>query len=321
MKKKAKPSDDSIYRSSHREEPAMSSSESEPVIEPSEDPTYARVQMNGFPHDEEELQQPHNFLHHLPNVQRIQANPDPNLERRVDGRMGKQRRTVLDPDKKRPLWSRRGFRYGVIFGGLLLVAGLIVFISLILPKIQEDSLRPTPENSPIHYADLIAFYSEANELDPFLVAAVMRTESDYRPEIVSSAGAIGLMQILPDTGVWLGERIGVQVAPEDLTQPVLNIRLGTSFLRYLIHLFDGEIPTAVAAYNAGQGNVGKWLEDEEYSDDGRTLKAIPFAETRNYVERVQVRTERYHEAYDSVFPGNADEAFESKEEAEANINQ
>lgn len=318
MKKKARPKDDSVYRSPQQEDPAPLVPDPEGIDDLREDPTFADVHVESFPPTEDELQPQPGMS---PELYNIQANLYPNYERRVDGPVGRKKRTVLDPSRGRPLWSRRGFRYAVIFGGLILLAAVIVFIALILPKLREDSMKPTPENSPIHYADLIAFYAEANELDPFLVAAVMRTESDYRPEVVSSAGAIGLMQILPDTGIWLGERIGVQVDPDDLTQPVLNIRLGTSFLRYLLNLFDGETATAIAAYNAGQGNVGAWLEEDEYSDDGRTLKEIPFAETRNYVERVQVRTERYHEAYDHVFPGNADEAFESKEEAEANINQ
>lgn len=318
MKKKARPSDDAVYRNPQQEDPNTIDQASGGPGEPSEEETFATVHVDGLTHDEEEL---HRYQGLSPDLQRIKANLYPNYDRRVDARMGRKRSTVLDPDKRRPLWSRRGFRYGVIFGALLLVAGLVVFITLILPKLQEDSLKPTPENSPIHYADLIAFYAEANELDPFMVAAVMRTESDYRPEVVSSAGAIGLMQILPDTGVWLGERIGVVVDPADLNQPVLNIRLGTSFLRYLLNLFDGETATAIAAYNAGQGNVGSWLENEEYSEDGRTLIQIPFAETRNYVERVQVRTERYHEAYEGVFPGDADQAFESEEEAEENINR
>lgn len=318
MKKKARPSDESIYRGPQQEGPATRGPESEGYVDQPMDSTYADIHMEGYPYSDEDLQ-PQQSL--SPDLYKIQANLYPNHERRVDGSGGRRKKTVLDPGKGRPLWSRRGFRLAVIFGGLILLAALIVFLTIILPKLREDSMKPTPENSPIHYADLIAFYAEANELDPFMVAAVMRTESDYRPEVVSSAGAVGLMQILPDTGVWLGERIGLEVDPADLTQPVLNIRLGSSFLRYLLNLFDGETATAIAAYNAGQGNVGKWLENDEYSDDGRTLKHIPFAETRNYVERVQVRTERYHEAYAGVFPGNADQAFESKEEAEANVNQ
>ena len=147
----------------------------------------------------------------------------------------------------------------------------------------------------------------------------MRTESDFRPDVVSNMGAIGLMQILPDTGEWLGQRLGLVVTPEDLYDPVLNIRLGSSFLRYLIQLFDGEESVAIAAYNGGQGNVTKWLKEKDYSDDGRTLKEIPFAETRHYVERVMARRDRFIEAYEGVFPGDPAEAFDSEEEAEANV--
>lgn len=111
-------------------------------------------------------------------------------------------------------------------------------------------------------------YSEAkkNDLPPELVAAVVHTESKFQPTARSQAGAIGLMQLVPKTGRWLGAR--------DLTNPAQNIQAGAKYLRYLTDRFNGDTQKAIAAYNAGEGNV-------------RRFGGVPpFRETRNYVQRV-----------------------------------
>ena len=112
-------------------------------------------------------------------------------------------------------------------------------------------------------------YSEAmkNDLPPELVAAVVHTESRFVPTARSQAGAIGLMQLVPRTGRWLGAR--------NLTDPAENITAGAKYLRYLTDRFGGNTQNAIAAYNAGEGNV-------------RRFGGVPpFRETRNYVQRVQ----------------------------------
>src|SRR5712692_1962629 len=112
-------------------------------------------------------------------------------------------------------------------------------------------------------------YSEArkNDLPPELVAAVVNTESKFQPTARSGAGAIGLMQLVPRTGRWLGAR--------DLTNPAQNIMAGTKYLKYLTERFGGDQQKAIAAYNAGEGNV-------------RRFGGVPpFRETRNYVQRVR----------------------------------
>ena len=149
---------------------------------------------------------------------------------------------------------------------------------------------------PLQYEALIQQYSAERDLDPFLVKGLIFAESSFRSEAVSPVGARGLMQIMPNTAEWLAERMGVSYEPDDLFHPAYNIRMGTYYIRLLLNMFEHR-DTALAAYNAGMGNVRAWLEDARYSDDGETLHTIPFPETRTYVERVNRYMEIYRDLY------------------------
>ena len=134
-------------------------------------------------------------------------------------------------------------------------------------------------------------------LDPYLVAAVIFAESGGDREAVSPKGAVGLMQIMPATGAWIAEKLTLEpYSDESLVVARDNIRLGCWYLAYLLERYgDGE--SALAAYNAGPGNVDKWLSDERNSSDGK-LSDSPFEETAQYVVRVQSAYEKYMELYD-----------------------
>jgi len=149
---------------------------------------------------------------------------------------------------------------------------------------------------PLLYEDLIFYYSAAQNLDPFWVMGLIRAESSFRSHVTSPAGASGLMQIMPATAEWLAERMGIPFDEAFLFEPAYNIRMGTYYLRHLFNIFDAP-NTVLAAYNAGTGNVQTWLGDSRYSADGLTLHTIPFAETREYVERVNRYAEIYRELY------------------------
>ncbi len=137
-------------------------------------------------------------------------------------------------------------------------------------------------------------------LDPYLVAAIIHTESRGDPEAVSHKGAVGLMQIMPATGAWIAEKLAVADYTEaTLTSAPDNIRLGCWYLSYLLEKY-GDADNAIAAYNAGPGNVDKWLLDEKYSEDG-ALTNIPFEETKNYLARVKAAYAKYTELYEDEF--------------------
>lgn len=151
---------------------------------------------------------------------------------------------------------------------------------------------------PVKYEDSVLKYSEMYDVDPNLVLAIIKVESKFKSDALSSKGAIGLMQIMPSTGVWASEKMKIEGFEEnDLYDYDTNIHIGTWYISSLIDEFDGDIRNAVASYNGGMGNVKSWLEDESYSQDGINLSEIPFPETSNYVEKVIKAQGIYREIY------------------------
>lgn len=136
---------------------------------------------------------------------------------------------------------------------------------------------------PQKYGELVHFYAVQNNLNPALVSSVINVESHHNPNAESSAGALGLMQLLPATANWLAGR---ELTEEELKEPNLNLSLGCQYLAQLLTQFPN-LECALAAYNAGPGNVSRWLADPEISPDGTTLQAVPFSETTKYVEKVK----------------------------------
>lgn len=152
---------------------------------------------------------------------------------------------------------------------------------------------------PIEYKDTIIKYSNEFEVNPNLVAAIIKQESKYNSRALSRKGAIGLMQIMPETGEWIAERIGMEEFTTDmLYNPEINIMMGAWYIDNLSCQFYGNYDLVIAAYNGGSGNVTKWLSDERYSQDGVTLKDIPFPETKKYLANVNRNLKAYTELYD-----------------------
>ena len=139
---------------------------------------------------------------------------------------------------------------------------------------------------PARYIPLIRRYSLEFSLKPELVCAVINTESRFDSRAKSSKGASGLMQLVESTAVWGANELGISgFQYSQICDPELNIRIGCWYIRKLIDQF-GSVDTAMAAYNAGSGNVAKWLRNLQYSFDGENLASIPFPETAAYVKRV-----------------------------------
>jgi len=183
----------------------------------------------------------------------------------------------------------------------VILAVLSMLVSLVIgtPWVQRML-------NPIHFADLTTVYSRRHDLDPFLVAAIMRVESRYQPDAVSSKGARGLMQLMPDTGRWAAGCLGIEGYSDDfLFEPEVNIRIGAWYLRQLLNQFEGNLTVALAAYNGGPSNVEKWLSGGRWSGSIDDLEQIPFGETARYVDRVSRAHRLYLRAYRSRWPGNA----------------
>lgn len=155
-------------------------------------------------------------------------------------------------------------------------------------------------NYPKKYTEYVEKYAAEYNVDSAFIYAMIKTESDFRPNAVSGDDACGLMQLLPSTLEWLQT-----LTPEDdhyvradLFDPEINVRYGVYFLSILFQKFT-EPDTVAAAYHAGMNGVQNWLQNSEYSADGKTLQKIPYADTAQYVKRIHERYAIYRKLYES----------------------
>ena len=150
---------------------------------------------------------------------------------------------------------------------------------------------------PLSHVEVIRQQAAAQHLDPALIAAVIYAESKFDPR-PSPAGAQGLMQILPATAYFIARLSGgTSFTASDLATPGINVAYGSYYLRYLLDHFGGNEMLAVAAYNGGVSNVDSWVARAEADGRTLTLGAIPFGETRAYVQRVLQAQRDYRAAY------------------------
>ncbi|MEG0784715.1 MAG: lytic transglycosylase domain-containing protein [Christensenella sp.] len=172
----------------------------------------------------------------------------------------------------------------------VIAAAIIIGAFVVLPALERQQYN-------LEYKDLIEQYSAKYNIDPYFTAAVIHTESGFDAEAVSEAGAIGLMQIMPETGEWIAGKLGnAEFKTQDLHDPATNIEMGCWYINYL----RGELKhrnEVLAAYNGGIGNVFKWLQDARYSKDGEVVDTIPFKETVRYIEKVVVVYNEYIDLY------------------------
>ena len=180
-----------------------------------------------------------------------------------------------------------------VLAALLLGAGAAVAAGVLGPL--GDAVREI--TLPLEHEETIRAQAAEKRLDPALVAAVIYEESRFRDQ-TSHAGARGLMQITPDTADFIAKDSGgVAFEQADLATPELNIAYGTYYLRYLLDRFDGDETLAIAAYNAGETNVNRWVERAGGRAAFDPATDIPFPETRHYVENVAERRGDYREHY------------------------
>lgn len=140
---------------------------------------------------------------------------------------------------------------------------------------------------PLEHFDLIKKYAQKYELDPALICSIIHTESKFKVNAVSNKDARGLMQIRQQTADWAAQEINIlDYKYEKIFEPDINIQIGCWYINKLQKQF-GNLDCAICAYNAGSGNITKWLANNNYSHDGKTLFYIPFKETQNYLRRVK----------------------------------
>jgi soluble lytic murein transglycosylase len=153
---------------------------------------------------------------------------------------------------------------------------------------------------PLPYRSLIVKYSSQAGLDPYLVAALIRQESEFNPKALSPSKAVGLMQIMPPVGRELARKVPVRgFRLSQLTSPETNIRLGTYYFRRLLDSCEGRLEDTLAAYNAGRSRVTLWRGWGPFDDTNEFAETIPFAQTRDYVQIILRNAELYRWLYAS----------------------
>jgi soluble lytic murein transglycosylase len=182
--------------------------------------------------------------------------------------------------------------WGVVLVAIAIAAALIVSGRTVVPVVSKQLY-------PIKYGTTIGQVASRYGLDPYMVAAVAKTESGYNPNAVSPDGAVGLMQLMPDTADWITGLSDYRGGHNpDLTKPADSLELGACYLGYLVKKYDGATKPALAAYNAGQSTVDGWVASAGGADSFET-ENIPYAETRGFVEKV----ENYWKLYIRIYPG------------------
>ena len=150
-----------------------------------------------------------------------------------------------------------------------------------LPRPYWEALFPRP-----YWADLKRF-SAANGLDPYLVASLIRQESEFNPGAISHANAMGLMQLLPSVGKNLAKEMKIKhFSSDELLLSNTNLQLGTRYFKQMVDHYDGQVQYALAAYNAGEDRVDDWRKNGNFSDVEEFVESIPFTETREYVQAI-----------------------------------
>ncbi|WP_288868029.1 dephospho-CoA kinase [uncultured Parvimonas sp.] len=196
--------------------------------------------------------------------------------------------------KKMKLWKKI----------LMLIVALLVLVNALF----FGAIYYGGNNYPINYIEEIQKYSDEYGVDPKVVLAIMRVESNFKSDATSKVNAKGLMQILPDTAKHIAKLMQVDVNSLDLNDPETNIKIGTYYIKYLTQNFSN-MDTVYAAYNGGIGSVNTWLKDAKYSNDGVTLYNIPSSETKHYVYKVNKALKAYEILYGKEFPKKKTKGF------------
>lgn len=174
---------------------------------------------------------------------------------------------------------------------VLLVAGTVLFAAF------QDKIERW--EYPIEYSEYVTYYADKYDIDPLMLYAFIRTESNFNPKADSDAGARGLMQITEVTFDWIKTKIAPteDLTFEDLYDPETNIRFGSYFVSYCLLRYQDDLSTAAAAYHSGLGTVDGLLSQAEYSADGKTLDHYPYPQMRLYVKKIASSYQRYQEIY------------------------
>ena len=173
---------------------------------------------------------------------------------------------------------------------ILVVAVIILILTIILRNVIIKISYPQK------YSEYVEKYAKEYQVEKELIYAMIKAESNFKADAISSKNAFGLMQLLESTANEVAKEIEQEITKEEILNPETNIHLGTKYLSNLLSKY-GNIELAVAAYNAGIGNVDSWIEKGTIEKDGTNIENIPFKETNNYVRKILRDYEMYRKIY------------------------
>ena len=159
---------------------------------------------------------------------------------------------------------------------------LVILLCANFGKIKKFTLKKIYK---IDYSEYVEKYSKEYNVDKYLVYATIKAESNFNQYAKSSQEALGLMQLMESTALEIAPKAGVKVSKDSIFEPEININLGTKLLSTLLQTYENK-GLALAAYNAGSGNVDSWINKGIIKEDGSDLENIPFKETNNYVRKI-----------------------------------
>lgn len=180
---------------------------------------------------------------------------------------------------------------------ILLLFFTVVVLIFILYKAFNIEEKILQHLYPIKYEEYVYKYSEELDIDPMLTFAIIKTESNFEENAISKSGAIGLMQLMENTAKEQAKKLNVEFEKEKLYNPEINLKIGLNYFNILLDYYNQNYILAFAAYNAGLGNVQKWINEEIIQPDGSNIENIPFKETNMYVRKIIRNYEIYKKLY------------------------
>ena len=181
---------------------------------------------------------------------------------------------------------------------MILIISAIIVLS-ILGKIDYKSIKNQilKKMYKQEYTEYVKKYSKEYNVDEYLIYAIIKAESNFNQEAVSHREAKGLMQLMYSTAEDIAKRVDIEIHEENILEPDININLGTKYISMLIQKYDN-VNLALAAYNAGSGNVDGWIEKGTLKADGSDIENVPFTETNNYVRKILRDYKIYKQIYE-----------------------
>ena len=181
----------------------------------------------------------------------------------------------------------------------ILILLIIIIILIAIYKIFNIENIILKHLYPIKYEEYVTKYSNELNIDPMLSYAIIKTESNFKEDVISKSGAIGLMQLMDNTAKEQAEKLNGEYTNETLLNPEKNILLGLNYFSTLLDKFNQNYILAFTAYNAGLGNVQKWILNGTIKEDGTDIENIPFKETNMYVRKIINNYEMYKKLYNN----------------------